>query len=67
MDPGHQRKSNGAAEAGSQWPPTPCGVTSPKGLTAELVSRGAPSSAVSMGPCDAFVPILDEPSQDPEC
>lgn len=43
--------SDGAPEASSQWPPAPCGVTSPKD-TAELVSRGAPSSAVSMGPCD---------------
>ena len=67
MDPRHQRKSDGAAEAGSQWPPAPCGVTSPKVLTAELVSSGAPSSIVSVGLCDGFVPILDEPPQDPEC
>ena len=67
MDPGHQRKSDGAAAAGSRWPPAPGGVASPKVLTTELVSRGAPPSAVSVGLCDGFVPILDEPPQGPGC
>lgn len=39
----------------------------PKGPTAELVSEAHPHQQSPWGRVDAFVPILDEPPQDPEC